>query len=479
MKHDGPDILESMPELASTTTDATESDAPTVQRILASRPSIGAVHRYSGTFLRYSGQLFEQTPPARSARLKKIILDESAKLLRPSIDPAKLAAQLSSTPILSTADHAGMLNLNILYNANLLYSRMLRSVEAPYLVVLATGRTPLDNISHPRGFYFKNTKHNFFPRKEYRSPVGLLQSGIRGADATGIDSILRPGTTQNLTTAEHEFLERLFFDSLQMREICADGEPYIDQLPRINQRLWKLYFDEEIRQGQAEMVYLHLDKIVTRLVIEDLANPASLLSSILLDKQYRQVFLEQLTGVPGCWWHGYGSQFFWGVGPKTTLVPLEVRGQQLVGPENSGICVDLEAGALAEALGQRRIVPGYFLDVFMLSFVEGYTLLGGFNQIEYVQAMQEAVGRSLTMLGQTSSAAQSRTYFRNGFICGPAPFGKGSGIDLLWERNSKDGKFLGNLRRAVTEAELSAAENMPMRLLVESGADLMSKIINP
>jgi hypothetical protein len=116
--------------------------------------------------------------------------------------------------------------------------------------------------------------------------------------------------------------------------------------------------------------------------------------------------------------------------------------------------------------------------MFYLTFNEGLTLLGGFNQVSYLAWMRVTHERIMLELGEWPRAAQYAQILTDGLICGPVAFGQwASGLDLIWEQNQQHGKYLPGLHGGLSLGSLDAILATSMHQLIEQGVDLMLQVI--
>ncbi len=444
-----------------------------LRQFLLKRPALKLHYEHEGSVSDYARHVQARVPKANGHRLTDIILEHARKLMpNGHVVPPLLANQLRGTPVISFADHASLLNHGILYNANLLFSAIMDRQALPYQVVLPTGRIPLNNASYPRGFFFKGQKIPFFMSKVQHTITSLLSEGIAHPDGRRLDSFIRPDSLKGLSAQEKLFLEYLFLDELKLASACNDHTRFVEQLPTLNARLWNCYFERSFRTSVPKLIYLNADDIVKELLLDELRNPDSLTSRILTNPTIRDIYLEEFTGISGCWSGESGTHFFWGVSPKKTLIPLNIDKHfgtlefSHFDPEMQPIPMTCED--LSEALRENRIIPSLFLDIFLLAFVEGFTLLGGFNQVTYMAWMRVAHERCALRMGDWPSAAKFARTVTDGLICGLMPFEWNSGIDLIWERNSINGTFNGNLDNGLSRSEMDEMVNKPIKTMLQN-----------
>lgn len=459
------------------------------------RPSMLKKYRYPGTFDDFAENIRNSVTPQKSKSfVKKVIMEKVQRLFSNEISLKALEDQLLNAPILSTADHQGILNYKLLYNSNLLYSEIIKKLKLPYIVVFASGNVPLDNISHPRGFYFKNQKFNFFGAKESKTPMFLFEKKLCADKKIGINSFITSYTEGALTPEEMEFLEYLFFGCLEIEKVSQNYEIFSDQITFLNSKLWKYYFDKSIRDSIPEMLYLESNQMILNLLIEKIKDENSLESLILFDPEVRRIYLKNFEGVPGCWGESMGSQLFWGVVDKKKYkrfirLHLDDTSNSLVG---DNFKIKLERETILDALKTKKIIATIFFDYLILSFIEGYLILGGFNQldnlpqmqeahiisiIDYMIRMQQTHIKSLKEIGMTDLADESASRVTDGFICGMYPFDFDSGIDLIWHYNSHNGKFNGSLDRGLTQEDLDRMNNMKVKDMIGAAVETMLEIV--
>lgn len=462
-----------------------------LEEFFDARPGMAKKYGYPGTYRDFASDITSSVEPIREPGiLGEELIKEAKRLLADEISLGALNAQLSQHPIISYADHHGLLNFKLLYNSNLLYAEIIKQLKQPFVVVFASGIVPMVNKSHPRGFYFKGQKTNFFAERKCRMPLFLFQHKLEGDRRIGLDSLISSYSKDAIGSEEKKFLEFLFFDCLEVEKAGRNYDTLSEQFTFLNYKLWKYYFDETIRESVPNLIYLQSNQMVINILINELEKKESLISSILFEPKIRRIYLEHFTGIATCWGDNMGSQFFWGVKEKKKIrktISLRVDdASNCLTAENFSI--ELQPEEIIAALKTHRILPTLFLEFLVISFIEGFTALGGFNQIEYLTQMQEAHVISLVEymiqvknlhikclneIGMHKVAEQFATRVTDGFVCGMFPFGFDSAIDMLWEHNSRGGKFNGNLDRGLTQNDLDRMLDMKVRDMIASGVETM------
>jgi len=438
-----------------------------MEDFFSKKPGIRKKYEFPGTFREFAAGI------AKSVT----VVEEAARILSKEVSPELLENQLSRHPIISYADHHGLLNYKLLYNSNILYAEIIKEMKLPYVVVFASGSVPLVNTSHGRGFYFKKQKFNFFAERPSKAPVYLFPNKLCAEKEKGIDSILNSYPRDLLTGEEKKFLEFLFFDCLNVKEATEHYERFSDQLTFLNYKVWKYYFDKSIRNSIPDIVYLQTNQILVKLLIDEIKKEDSLISLILFDPKVREVFLKIFYGIQCCWGDDRGSYLFWGIyGKKKRFIRLQFdpSSNSVVGKDTR---LELNRENVIEHLMTKKILQTVFFDFLIITFLGGYLVLGGFNQIEYLTHMQKAHIKSLKEIGMSDMADDFASRLTDGFICGMLPFTSDSGIDLIWHYNSTGGKFNGNLDRGLTQDDLDKMLNMKLKTLIYSAVETMLDIV--
>lgn len=437
------------------------------------RPSTKSIYHRAGTFKEYAGRIAGSvTPLKKKGRLARLIAREAHRILGSNLPIQTLENQLQSRPIISYADHHGLLNYQLLYNSNLLYAEIIKKLGLPFMVVFASGSVPMVNVSHPRGFFFKNHKFNFFAERKSKIPLFLFEKKLEPDRTLGIDSFISSYPKNLLSSEEKKFLDHLFFDCLEVEKAAQDYDLISDQFTFLNHKLWKYFFAKEIRDSIPDIIYLQSNRLVIELLIEEITNQRSLISQILFNKDTRSIYIQNFHGIDCCWGDKMGSHLFWGINHKKKIIPLQLDDDAniLVGQDFS---IELRKDAIVAALNEKRILPTLFLDFLTITFTEGYTALGGFNQIEYLQQMQTAHVKSLSELNAPGKAEEFALRITNGFICGMFPYSFRSGIDHIWHYNSSKGKFNGSLDCGLSGEDMDNVLNLDIQDMISSAVEVM------
>lgn len=450
-----------------------------LRAFLEKRPALKLHYGHQGSFESWARYFMASLPQEQPGRLARLIINEAAARGSSPESLAQLSTQLERYPLISTADHAGLLNYQIIFNANLLMAGMLRQEALPFLVSIPTGYIPMNNASWPRGFFFAGQRFNLYPGRLNHVLASLVDEAP--APHGSVKEILGRSALDELDPAKVAFLEHLLVDFLGFGSNALTGLRFIDSSAQINQRLWKIFFDKSLRSQIPTFLSLPRDRLMNAMIIDDLQNPYSQLYRILFVPGVRSMYLEEFKGLHGCWHENGGSQFFWGINSRRLSYALEVSSDGCrLEPRipGSGEAIALEPEAIALALEGRKLVPTLFTNMFLLTFVEGFTLLGGFNQVTYLAWMRLAHERCLLRLGEWPQAARVAQTLSNGLICGLLPFPQwASSLDMIWTYNSQGGVFNGSLDRGLDDQAMTRMMEMSMQGLIQNGLDAMLNVV--
>ena len=449
------------------------------------RPGMLKKYEFPGSFRDYTGDTVGKIKfHKQEVNVGKGIINEVKRIIADTgkISQELLDRQLSDYPIISYADHHGLLNYNLLYNSNILYSEIVKKLQLPFAVVFAAGNVPLDNMSYPRGFYFKKQRFNFFGADESRSPVFLFGKKLCADRKIGLNSFITGTAKDSLTIEEKKFLNFLFFESLEIEKASEIYETLSDQITFLNYKLWPYFFTKSLRDSLPGLIYLQSNPVILNILIAEIKKKDSLISTILFEPQARRVFLKNFFGTAGCWGENAGSQMFWGITQKKNykrLIRLSVddSSNALVG-EN--FYLQLDRDAICTALDSKKITATLFFDYLIITFLDGYLVLGGFNQLEYLSQMKRAHIKSLREIGQNNLVDRFASCETDGLVCGMIPCKFDSSIDLIWQYNSHNGKFNGHLENGLTQDYLDRILDMKVRdMILPAVESIMQNVSTP
>ncbi|MCU0289909.1 MAG: hypothetical protein MUF15_26400, partial [Acidobacteria bacterium] len=250
---------------------------------------------------------------------------------------------------------------------------------------------------------------------------------------------------------------------------------FSDQITFLNYKLWPYYFEKSLRNSLPRLIYLPSTPVLLDVLCREIMKKDSLVSLIIFEPKIRNIFLKNFFGIAGCWTENTGSHLFWGVSEKKKYkrlirLTLDNSSHSLIG-ENFKLV--LEPEAVMSALKSKKIIATLFFDYLILTFLEGYLTLGGFNQLDYLPQMQQAHIKSLSEIGMTELAACFSSRRTDGLVCGMMPCQFDSGIDLIWQHNSHNGKFNNNLDNGLNKDDLDRILAMNVQDMILSAVEIM------
>jgi hypothetical protein len=117
------------------------------------------------------------------------------------------------------------------------------------------------------------------------------------------------------------------------------------------------------------------------------------------------------------------------------------------------------------------------LDFMIVSFINGFTTLGGFNQVEYLPQMQSALVKSVWESGIVADTGRFQQVITDGLVCGMFPFHYRSSLDLIWSFNSSGKTFNGNLNGGITGDLLDEINRTKISEMIISAIEIMKEIV--
>lgn len=274
--------------------------------------------------------------------------------------------------LISTAEHIAP--FNVPDTVSFLLPQLLLNALAPAdrldLLLLGGALIPLDNRQLPRGFMLPNDAQRatfqLFPQRAIKtSPV--MQPSVRCApDSVGAARFFRryPWLVDVLTAMSD-----------------PTAESFAAQMSRCMERIvgqWGL--DDH----PAPVVVRPLEEIARAILIELLEAGDPFLDRVLFDVAARHAIEASLRGVFCAWGDVHGSFLFWRAHQRR-MDRLRHRGDCLVAGD--GYCVRFGRAELLGELRARRLWPGVFLSLAVVSLLPGVPISGGPKQLRYYQRM--------------------------------------------------------------------------------------------
>ncbi len=447
--------------------------------VLAKRPVLGEIlerhgreplHHYA---LNFSRPALTPPRPERQVELITIIEDETTKRLGPAVG-ASVARQLRQHYSVSTADHHGPMVHPFFLSSNLLAAVPL--VEAPdpdheNVIVLACANVSLENSSFPRGVVMTSLASGrpvmqrlpFFSTHIRPSLICRLKGYTRDDLRKARSQLQSKQDTGSLTKDEVRWVGRLLEELYDQPDVLS-AETYSDQVTKTNFRLWQRYFPEDV--AAPNLVYLELETIVTRLLLEHHLRQNTTIHRMLFDPR-TQGAMEHFEGILGAFSRDeqLGTYLFWGVpeGAKHRL-RLWRDGNRLVSTDGR-YSIALTPDALETALNAKELVPSILLDFTLLACYYGLQCNGGFSQVNYLTLMKEAYCRLAAEIGDDASLTAA-VAVETKVLCGDitVAFLTGSddslvpatGLDLLrFGQADAWARFVENTKTVTLEAALN------------------------
>ncbi len=391
------------------------------------RPILGEImQRHGGKVLYDYAQDFLDVnkSPLLDARKPELIgVAEAliAERLGPS-EAKRIADLLTRIPLVSTADHHATIDHPFWVNANLITALPMLAhpeLDMHTLVVFSFAGVSLNNASgYPRGIQFYGGTNG--SKNVQRLPILLDKHKMSVVYAT------RAFTRDDLERARQELHKRvkagivtqIRADAVEMmvdRYFAADDVLALpdlsSQITKINHALWPKFFHgakgaEERKQVVPNLLYLEIETLVTRLMLEKhLADKASLVHRALFDPAFRPLILKHFNGIPGAFSieKDWGTYFFWYVDDKGHRVRLYLKGDHL--ESKLGMHkVPCTPEGIAEALRRKEIFPSMLMCYLLVSLYYGMKCLGGFCQVNDLTMTKKAWEAILREAGEGKEA---------------------------------------------------------------------------
>jgi len=396
----------------------------------------------------------------------------------------KLRARLARCPLVFTANHLCLECLPLTVQSLLIAA----FAEAPgsILPVMALGLIPADNISYPIGLQLARRSAG----KPLRLPVLDLSNRLRrqvtlrldpysavDVDAAGrrLDTMAANGLVGE---AELRALRWVLHEVLAHPALLS-GPSFAAQIEAALPRLWNAWYAPSLRGAVPDIAYVTSEAVCTPLVIADLQNPDTLVHRLFFDPVLRNELLRRLDGVPCCWTDGGrsgGSALLWEVTAERRTSALLIDNDAFV--TASGKRIALSPAALVDGLESGNLVPTSFLSLIVV-MARGFAQIGGFNQIDYLAAMQRGLSAALAASGYRQWAEQiaapQPTMLTAGLTAVLVRYGNGDisaagGIELIAHGGLRADQLERAKSLALSEALAPELPNVARMVLGETAA---------
>ncbi len=384
-----------------------------------------------------------QVPPYQSRNdLFNVVYQYVAPLLGESL-AQRAVRDLIASPVALTANHHGVdyysqsIQGSLLFALNVLTGKS----QATTVLIFACGNIPLNNVTYPRGVLLYHLSENNGERFSQKLPIFpeyLKHSLVAVTTPFNTDMITKAqGRLHAMLRAGHisHLQHSTVLNLIQQEYYPTDAlslASYSDQAVVFNQRVWQRCFAGDI--AVPDMVYLEFEKIVARLLENDLADQTSLAWRTLFDPVLRQCILQELDGIKGCWTHENltarlyskhetssrhssticGTIFFWGVDCNGKRIPLLLQhdssnGDALRGVDEHGRLHEIpyHPEALIQALRQNTLLPSLFTCFLAVAFARGIVCIGAYFQADYLPDMQQRIVAAIRHVSAYDEMAQA------------------------------------------------------------------------
>ncbi|MFM2381991.1 MAG: hypothetical protein RLZZ76_758 [Candidatus Parcubacteria bacterium] len=373
------------------------------EAVLEKRPNFKKVLDLWGgkTLLDYYTQNFENLGTPSQDFLSA--LHTETKLLFGEGIAAQTVTAIKNKRWVNTADHHGLLCHPYFYSAALARSHKSVRGEDTVTLTLPFSSVSLSNDSFPRGFFFHDSegavqKIFFKSLKDKRMPVYALPPLTEIEYLHAIRHYAHFPLSKNASLRLTSFLE-----TLETHEPLWSQTSYNAQLTLMNALLWKHMFGDE----RGEFVYIPIEDIVVRLLLEKHLVQETILHHVLFDPLWRSDFLPLFFGESQ---NHKGTEIFWFIDyTERCSRPLVVHGDTLTTKEGD-VTIPLTPEAIAKGLKEKTLMPSTALMMILLQGEEGVACGGGPSQLEYLDTYMKKWSALLTKHSITSTIPNTQIW---------------------------------------------------------------------
>ena len=346
------------------------------------------------------------------------------------------AIDLEEFPVVLTANHHGVDYFSHSIQGSLLFAlaKQLKVPSFKVVPVFSCGNIPLNNPTYPRGLLlYRSFKKELeaLPKKISIFPDRLKKSLVSFAPPFDQPMVDRAQKRLSKMVSEDQLCSTLLEPALQILEeeyrkpSVLGLSSYSHQSVVLNNAIWKRLFSAGSRESH--LVYVEIEKVVTRLLELDLRSEESLAWCTLFDPGVRENVIDELDGVRSCWnreklakrlsmdlldpaeksaLKGGGTIFFWGVDERGRQFPLYLRTDNKKNATLIGIDdhrrrweFPFTPESILELLLKNRLQPSLFICYLVISMARGISCLGGYFQSEYLPQMLRGIVTVLQNIG--------------------------------------------------------------------------------
>lgn len=370
---------------------------PLLAQLAASQNEV-SLKNYAANILKHELNQPNQTRQAEFIHTFKQLV---AQRLGTAIAEAA-TTQLQKYYFVSTADHHGPVCSSFSLSSNLIAATGMAEIKDPelkYLIVLSCASISLNNEDFPRGLIFHSNNTNldlqrlsFLPSNSHSCLVYNFRPYTE-AEVTKVKKLLNEKIREHAVTQEYGTKITQLLDTIYAQPEALNAPNYCDQITKTNFHLWKNFLPNQSDQPPVpDLIYIEQEKVVAALLAQHhIENTETILHKMLFSNdasiiiQPLQQAMDQFSrqGVQG-------TDLFWGVDPvKHYRLGLHREGNELVSHDGS-FKIALEPKAIQDALKNHTIVPNLLVIFTTLVLYYHLNCSGGFNQMHYLEAMQQA-----------------------------------------------------------------------------------------
>ncbi len=323
--------------------------------------------------------------------------------------------QLSSYPLVSTADHHGPITHSFFVNSNIVGALPIiaNGSEIEYLIDFSFASVSMNNSSYPRGILFHSgdeqedqvQKLSIIPDKFKMSVVQAMPAFTPDMVLAAKNELkkkngLNKQSDQIMQIKIESFLESIFEDKNVLNQ-----PDFASQVTLINFNLWRQFFKTEV-QKIPDLIYLEIETVVSEVLIKcHFNNPESMLYKLIFDKKYRQLLQKHFNNIPGAFSveKDWGSFLFWAIDEKMHRVRLWAEEDTLHSALRRHV-FELKPSSIAEALRKKQLFPSMMLCYVVVSLYYGMKCLGGFSQVHDLTLTKKAWQNFLQECGETEES---------------------------------------------------------------------------
>lgn len=371
------------------------TDPVLLEKIFTARPLLKRLLEDHGTkslkdFFQYNLGHLPQPPLARKQEFLRVIAEMTTELFGEQTASA-VTAQLDQYYAASSADHHGTINSSLAVNANMLLAGG---------VVLSCASVSLNNEDYPRGLLFHTKKGDAYtleklsllPSNAHNSLVYNFRP-YRAEEVAKVEkSVNEKCRAGDLTPSEKDALLSIL-SSIYRRPEILSAPGLCEQFTLVNYYLWRSIFRG--KAGMKDLLYLPLEEITTRLLVQHHFDTQTPLYRMLFDPSVSATFTDPLQASMETYLRqgALATHFFWGISEKNYRLALRLADNHLVSDDGS-FSVLYTPEAIQTALKERRLMPNLCVAYTLIHLYYGFNCFGGFNQIHYLDAMRKVYNDS-------------------------------------------------------------------------------------